>query len=74
MKILEAVNASLAAVVKEKPDTSLSLYSYVRHPNRTRLPTRSLDRRERGSMHRMLCETFKPIEPKKLYSDYLSLS
>lgn len=51
-----------AAVVKGKPGTSLNLYSYVRHPNRTGLPARSLDRRKRGSMHRMLCETLGPIQ------------
>lgn len=37
MKILGAVNASRAAMVKGKPGTSLSLYSYVRHSNRTGL-------------------------------------
>jgi len=37
-KILGAVNASRAAVVKGKPGASLSHYSYVRHPNRAGLP------------------------------------
>ena len=37
MKILGAVIASCAAVVKGKPGTSLNLCSYVRHPNRTGL-------------------------------------